>query len=159
MGVQGAQSSTWDQVFEEIAAGRAFTRGHVITSNAGTVGEIQLLNPAGSGVNVQVIEVSAGSVVAQQLGVMRSSNVAPTLFGLGHNLLTGLYDSACELRFDVGGAGGAALVLQSFAPANVMQRLWSRWGPQLSPGEGYSFISTVNASTFCAIFHWVETPA
>jgi len=159
MGVQGAQSSQWDQVFEEIAAGRAFTRGAKVTGAAGGQAAVEVFNPAGSGKEVQIIRAYIGTDVAQSVTLVRSAVALGTLIGLGHNLLTGAFDSAAELRvYTTGPAGLPQIFISNTAPNSPLLALDS-WGPNLAPAESYQFVSDIVASVLTVRFDWIEREA
>ncbi len=159
MGLQGVQSSQWDQLFEEIAAGRAFVAGNFSTGNAGQFGSIQLFNPAGSGKNVHVIQAwvcnPSGATVKMYFG----TSAAALLLYNGRNLAVGGALSAAELRKNVTGALPGTLNIEMLTPAQELTPVFDRWGPQLGPGEAMQFASSVVAQTTYAHWQWIENEA
>ncbi len=156
MGLQGAQSSQWDQIFEEISAGRAFTRGASATGGAGQHGGVQVYNPQASGKTVQIVRAYVGSDTAQFAWFRRSATPLTTLIDKGHNLLTGLSDSGAEVRTDT----NAPVIMGLVFPVNLLVRSYvlalDLWGPQLSAGEGYMFVADTVATVIRARFDWIE---
>ncbi len=130
----GSLSSQWDAFFEEITNGRAFSRGHRINANAGQTGEVD----------------------STQLTAFHRAAAATSLLGMGHNLLTGVDVSAAELRYSVSTSLLGNDIGTWDAIAGIRYSVWERWGPNISPGEGYSITAVTTGRNYAAWFDWLE---
>ncbi len=159
MGLQGAQSSQWDQIFEEIAAGRVFTRGATVVGAPAGQGGVQLFNPAGSGKTIQVARAYVSTVVAQSVSFQRPNAALTFLTGAGHSMLTGAFDSAAEIRTATTTPVGFTIIFTVYTAARADVLVLDRWGPDLAPGEGYEFFADTTNSEIRVRFDWIERDA
>ena len=150
--------STQDRWYAEVRAGRAYHRGTTVAPAAAEFGEIQLLNPAASGVNIIVKHTISNLGVAGQIQCREFSTALLTLAGLGANLLFGGAAGLGAVRTAVPLAADGTLVSTYAAATSPATVPIPDWFYELGPGEGILFVAgTVGISIACA-YHWIELP-
>ncbi len=142
--------------FEEIRAGRAFGGASEITSTAGKVPAVQLINPAASGKTILVHRMVISTGVNQTIetyhdDVQRALN-GPTK----RNLLSGGAAPVGLIRVeDILGPAGTQWH-RHLVSANVPTDLFPVWTGELQPGRGITFFGTTVVSKLIGGFFWVE---
>src|SRR5216683_8298381 len=140
--------------YANLRAGRCFTRGIAAgAGGAGTLNEIQLLNPVGSGVQALVRCLFPGVNVADSPTLRRFDTALATLQGPGVNLLFGGAAAQCVVR----NAAPAALDGTLLTPINIAPNtsfdISSQWIVELSPGMGLLVANgTANLALTAAFF-------
>ncbi len=153
----GLQSgSFW---FDALIAGQAFAMGASLEPTVGQVNEVQLLNPAASGVTVVVYHANAVVPAGSLAQWNRYDTALATLKAAGTNLLIGGAAGAAQVRT----AGPAAadgveitgIRIQDPAPLTRSPE----WIFQIPQGVGV-LATTLGANVrMAAEFYWVELPA
>jgi hypothetical protein len=156
----GVQSSLYDQMYEDIDAGIVFMGGGNQTSTAGNRAHVQLHNPGGSGVEINIINAWVQDTLATELGLFRTAAPYTVLVTAGINLLVGGASGLGEVRRQNGG-GVPVTPLSEVWANSVMPSVpfFERAGFQLGPGEGVVFQPIANVSQMIARFLWRERPA
>ena len=144
---------------QEIRAGRAFFAGEFKGGVAATITQIQILNPAGSGIKVLLKHavVSVGtttSIIQFSHNVLIAGSVI-----VGKNLLIDSPASVALVRIDriTGGVaepgGGSPTVT---ALPNTPTRFIPEWLVELAPGKGFLIRTVSSDIDFGFIFYWTE---
>lgn len=142
---------------QRTSEGTVFFRGSSQASGAGDNAHVQLVNPAGSGVTVDVKSIIASV----------NATVLMQLTSYGTNLTT---DVGAGFNMDVGGAAGAAHVRKQvnvgilgtvLGELHVIAGSIFAWefssAIRLGEGEGIVIASNGNSDTVAANFGWRET--
>ena len=152
----GSQSSLYDQVFEEIEAGRVFTIGAALAVGAGAAPHIQLLNPGASDRKIYVLNAYAAAVTGNVLELRQYDTPLTTLVGTGFNYFLDNPNGNGELRTQ----GIAPALGTTIFPVRtgVMFEIpiFYKWGFLIPQGSGVLIAHTVNSTTIAARFDWVE---
>lgn len=153
--VQAVAQST-ERWLAEIRAGRAFYRGGSRGASVGNFSEVQLLNPAGSGVNVNVFRALISTDVAGTVGFRRHDTALGTLDGTGFNLLEGAAASVSEIRTANPGAQSGTERFRIAIPAAEFRLVIEQWLVELGPGEGVLFSKNTVNQEMQGVFFWME---
>lgn len=143
------------------AAGQCFMGTDTALVNAGNISSVQLLNPAGSGVNVFVDRI-AGQLTAAQILYLRRYDTPLATLGVNlMNKLAGGAAPAAQVRStNVGAAQLGTLIGQWDVAALVNQEALSPLGPpiKLVPGSGVHVTHQGTGNAVIATFEWREVP-
>lgn len=142
--------------FTEIRAGRAFTRGLHLAASVGNVSEIQLLNPAASGVAAIIRSIKVGLSVADRVHLRTYDTALGTAVGAGFNLLAGGTAAKGLIKSANPAAEDGTLIEEYRALVDVTQEFVTDWGWELAAGKGI-LIATLSANEALAVtFKWIE---
>lgn len=134
-----------DRWFQELRAGRAFSGSASQGAVAGEYSHVQLLNPAGSGVQAIVAQLRAKVAVASTIELRLYDTGLTTDAGAVANLLAGGAAGASHVRRQTNVAGLGSTLSLYYLAANTPTVLWPSWGPELAPGKGVLVLcATVN---------------
>jgi hypothetical protein len=150
--------SATDRWYDEIRRGRAFRLGAFQVAVAGEYSMIQILNPAGSGVNCLIYDLSIGPQAQAGLVWRRYDAALATDVGAGVNLLVGGAAGACHVYKASGVAAlGTAIAYFQQIALQSLQPLWP-WVCELGPGKGCLANADGGNIRLDASFSWLELP-
>lgn len=152
-GLAVQQTERW---FSEMRAGRTFSRGGNVSPGAAAFAEIQLFNPAGSGVTVLVYRLLAGAGANDATQIRTFNTALTTLVGTGINLLAGGAAAVAEIRTNNPAALDGTQVSQTYAPANVTFERVDVWSWELGAAEGIIIAAGAVNISLAAEFYWNE---
>jgi len=154
-----AGHTDYDYWLDALRDGRAFIKGTVLAASVGNFSEIQLLNPAGSGVNAVVFNLIAHDDLSANIQIRRHDAALATLVGAGVNLNIGGAAGACVLRTATPAAldGTLLTVYNSNNSLNATRFQW--WVCELAPGVGVIGTPDIVNDEMSAEFRWIEIPA
>ncbi len=139
----------------EIRAGRGFALGDNQAAGAGLLSQIQLINPAASGVTILVRRVTASKPTAGAM-LLKTHNVGlATDVGAGVNLLAGAAAGAGHVR-EVAGAEIGNSVSRFQVPANTPIELVIDWSWEIGEGEGIVVVDLTANETPTVTYEWAE---
>jgi hypothetical protein len=147
------QAERW---FSELRAGRAFSRGQALVASVGNFSEIQIFNPAGSGVSVIVYKINVSCSVADFTRVHVFNTALGALVGTGINLLSGGAAAVAELRTAQPAAQDGTFVSTIDAAATSPFERISVWAWELGAGEGVLIATGSVNRSLCTEFYWNE---
>jgi hypothetical protein len=148
--------SAMDRFYTEIRAGRAFHRGVSNPTAAGTYGEVQLLNPDGSGVTAIVRAIRVTGFLNDAVQLRRYDTALATDVGAGFNLLLGGAAAACHIRTANPAARDGTFLSCRGTLAYATFDLADDWFGELPAGTGV--LVTTNLVNVDAMVHyeWIE---
>ena len=140
----------------EIRAGRAFTRGRRLAASGGNFGEIQLINPAGSGITVIVHRLVGSMQTSAQIQIRQHNANLLTDVGTGFNLLSGGAASVAHIRTAIPAALDGTLNIERRVLTAVNEEWLRDWAYELGAGEGI-FIAPNSVNVELAMaYEWIE---
>lgn len=131
----GLTVSTTDRWFNELRAGRAYFGGWREAAGAGLLAHVQLINPAGSGVQAITARIVASMAQADQLQIRVSAVALANKRQDIANALRANAAGACDIYSEANAAAQGTLVHECEVAANTQLELYPGWGPELSPGQ------------------------
>lgn len=152
----GSQSSTWDQLSEEIDRGRAFVAGAIKLSGAGNIPGIQLFNPAASNKIIQVVQMWCQNDDGQPCNVRTATSALTSIFSTGRNMLVGGAAGIGEIRIRDAATSVGTYLFSVQLPIQGALPVFERWGSQLSQSEGIHLECTTIGTQIRAHFVWIE---
>lgn len=141
----------------EIRNGRAFETGGGQSGVALQFSELQLLNPAGSGVTVTIHRVVGTIGGVSSLFYRTHGTALATLIGNGVNLQIGGAASAAQFRSETVAAIDGTVIRAVDVLANTPVYLAEEWDAVLGPGEGVLVAGATANTRITATFEWVES--
>lgn len=136
-----------DRWFQELRAGRAFAGQAAPGAVAGQYSYVQLLNPAGSGVQSIVAQIEVTLTVADLVVLSFYDTALATDAGALANLLSGGAAGGSHVRTESTAVGFGTVYYSRWVPANDSTVIYPSWGVELSPGRGLAVTrNTVNAA-------------
>ena len=140
----------------EIRNARGFTRGVSLAASVGNLSEIQLFNPAGSGITTIVHRFFASPSPAQVVNLRQFNTGLATLVGTGFNLNVGGAAAVSEIRTAnpaaASGTFWAPIPLDSVTELLIVQE----WHAMLGAGEGILLSTDVANVALRVRFEWIE---
>lgn len=140
----------------EIRAGRAFSEGAGLAASAGNFSEIQLINPAGSGITVIVFKALVGQGVAGNVSITNHNVNLATDVGAGRNLLIGGAAGAAHVRTAQPAAQDGSRLARVRMAADEFVPLLSDWSYELGVGEGIIIMPDTVNTILAATYFWIE---
>ncbi len=142
--------------YNEIRAGRAFTRGHVLGASVGNYPHIQLFNPVGSGIIIIVHRILVNVEATEGLRLNIHNTAITTDQGKGTNLLIGGDAAIGEVRSQDNAAQLGTLLWRIQVLASSPLDIVKDWYLELGAGEGI-LVQThlVNRALYVA-YDWSE---
>ncbi|MFM0206946.1 hypothetical protein PQQ96_06005 [Paraburkholderia sediminicola] len=141
-------------------AGKSFSAGYSSGSAASQYSRIQLWNPAGSGVNLYVQQVSTYDVGATAISVplLLNSTQATTLVGQGMSKLAGGAAAQGQIRTDTTATASPAFTLgvTALSGAGVTSNYPSADPIVIPPGYGLTMEASVVNYDIGGMFEWYE---
>lgn len=142
--------------YSEVRAGRAFMRGTHVAAAAGALGEVQLFNPAASGITVIVRRATSGALAADRHQVRQYDTALGTLVGTGFNLLSGGAAAAAVIRTATPAAADGTLISEMRLPADALGDILDDWSWELGAGEGVLIVGTTANQVIDVTYFWIE---
>ncbi len=144
---------------DHLASSRAFSRGSLVAALAANFSEVQLINPAASGVVVRVYKANVGATVGLSVQLRSHGANLATDAGAGTNLDLGAAAGAAHVRTAQVGAADGALISDLHRPTNTDVDRFPLWLAQLDAGEGILITTDAVNQAVSAEFFWIEIPA
>ena len=120
----------------EIRNDRAFHRGGALAASAGNFNEIQLFNPAGSGITVVIKRILASVAAASGVMVRRHDPALATLDGTGFNLRAGGAAAQAVIRTTQIAALDGTRISEQLLGASVITPIAEDWNKELPANTG-----------------------
>ncbi len=136
----------------------SFAGGRLVSALAANFSEVQLINPAASGVVVLVYKANVGAPAGVTVQLRSHGANLTTDAGAGTNLDIGGAAAASHVRTDQVGAASGALISELHRPTNTDVDRFPLWLAQLDAGEGIVITTDAVNQAVSAEFFWVETP-
>jgi hypothetical protein len=115
---------------------------------------VQLLNPAGSGILIVCVAVLVSLSTGADIQVKQNGTALATLVGNGKSTYLGKSDSVGEVRSESLASPAGTLIGTAFrAPTSVLD-LGMPW--YIPPGEGLVIAHSVNDAVLSVVFKWYE---
>ena len=153
MTVQAAQSSRWDQLFEEIDAKRAYIGGDQSTSVTPNLPHVQLYNPGGSTKIVHMLQMWVQGDGGNELTISTGTTAMAVLGALPRNLNFGGPAPVGEVRTSAAALILAQIFIRAIFPYGSVLPIFEGWGFQLGAGEG---ITVMNPNADGTIRAWFQ---
>src|SRR5712691_2483728 len=151
--VSVTSSELW---FTNLRAGKCFAKGIVNPGAAAAFTYIQLLNPAGSTVQI-LCRAAIVSVQVADIPLLRRFDTALAgLVGQGTNLLFGGAAGQGAVRQETNAADQGTTLFQEDLQANLPFTAAPEWVCELSPGQGLIFRSNALNIQMASAFYWME---
>ncbi len=150
------QISTTDRWYAELRSGRAFGAGFLTAAGVGSFSKNQLKNPAGSGKQVIVYNITNSTPVAGRLWFVAYDVDLTNDFGAGFNRLLGGAAGVAHGRFLSDGTLPGTVMEEVGIGANIPYTTAVPFMFELSPGKGlYCVVDTLNQA-LTTNFQWIE---
>src|SRR3970040_1377450 len=142
--------------FTSLRASQAFIRGGKQGTGGAVFNEVQLLNPAASGVSIIVYRLKVGAPTSGSIQTRVHNPALATLVGTGINLLQGGAAGVGEVRTASPAAADGNLVSEIHRPNSADYDASPPWHWELPAGTGVLFTTSGQAEEISAEFYWVE---
>lgn len=144
--------------FTEIRRGRGFVGGVFNGASAGNFSEIQLRNPAASGVTLLVRDIVLTVSATNHIDLRDHDAALATLGATGTNLLKGAAAANGQVRTATPAARDGTVILSFRLAGDTPLRPVPDWLFELGAGEGFLFTPNVVNVGLTATFAWIEIP-
>jgi len=139
--------------------GLAFAHGKLVAALAANFSEVQLKNPAASGVIVLVYKINVGAPAGVTVQLRRHDADLATDAGAGTNLQIGGAAAAAHVFTDQLAAASGTLISELHRPTNTDPQRFPSWCAELDAGEAIVITTDAVNQAVSAEFFWIELPA
>jgi hypothetical protein len=152
----GLTVTATERWLSEVRSGSAFIGGAAQGGAAVVLAQVQLINPAGSGVTVLVRSILVSSDAACRIQIGKWDTPLPTLEHQGRNLLAGAAAGVAAVRRDSAALPGADFGFNAYLATAVPLFPVPEWFYELGAGEGVIVLSASANVGVSASFAWLE---